>query len=82
MAGQQKVRLTEAEKRDYGEKIGQLLAELNSVKATKKSVTKDFGVQIEALENRIYEVGEALRHGYEWRDAPTLPFEDPKAAGA
>jgi hypothetical protein len=57
-----------------------LLAELNSTKASKKSVIKDYSVQIESLENRIYDVGEALRHGYEWRDAPTLPFEEPKEA--
>lgn len=79
MSNQQKVRLTETEKREYGEKLGQLLAELNSTKQSKKQVLKDYSTQIEALENRIYELGEALRHGYEFRDAETLPFDKASA---
>lgn len=71
--------MTETEKREYGEKLGQLLAELKSLKDSKKSLVKDFGIQIEAIEHRVHDLGEALRHGYEWRDAETLPFDKASA---
>lgn len=82
MPGQQKVRLTEAEKQKYGEQIGQLLAELEEAEKSKASVASSYGVQIKSLKERIHDLGEALRHGYEWRDAPALPFEDPEQARA
>jgi len=79
MAGQ-KVRLSEAEKQKYGEQIGQLLAELEEAEKSKASVASSYGQQIKALKERIHELGEALRHGYEWRDAPALPFEEQREA--
>jgi len=75
MSSQQKVNLTEREKREYGEKLGQLLAELEEAEKQKASIASSYGVTIKSLKVRIHDLGEALRHGYEWRDAETLPFE-------
>lgn len=79
MAGQQKVRLTEAEKRQYGEQLGELLAELEQAEKSKSSVASSYGQTIKSLKERIHDLGEALRHGYEWRDAPALPFTESEA---
>lgn len=79
MPGQQKVRLTEVEKQKYGEQIGQLLAELEEAEKQKASVASSYGQTIKPLKERIHDLGEALRHGYEWRDAPALPFTESEA---